>query len=210
MTLLEAKQLSVDFPAHPHTTLGAIAETDVTYLDFLAGQTWFDFHLKEAVAVLCEHYGRTPKFAQTREDPRQRSLFNPVSPMKTKLLSLLFASAALLAAAAAPTTSKISSPVPVQCCCCTPAPSPAPIVGDVGKALDYLQRAMLNNQLEVQRDQIQAQLEPDPAKAKIYAELAIKYQGRADACRDAIEAIETLTRTTAQKTQALDTTAAAN
>ncbi len=75
MTLLEAQQLRVDFKAHPNTTLGAIAEKDVTYLDFLAGQMWLDFHVKEAVALLCEHHGRKPKVTAGREDPRQRSLF---------------------------------------------------------------------------------------------------------------------------------------
>ncbi len=66
MTLLEAQQLRVDFPAHPKTTLGAIAERDVSYLDFLASQTWLDWHLRSAVGVLCVHYGRKPN----RSDPR--------------------------------------------------------------------------------------------------------------------------------------------
>lgn len=61
MTLLEAQQLRVNFPAHPNTTLGAIAAQDVTYLDFLASQTWLDWHLREAVELLCVHYGRRPK-----------------------------------------------------------------------------------------------------------------------------------------------------
>lgn len=61
MTLLEAKEFKVHFAKHPNTTLGAIAEKDVTYLDWLAGQTWPDFYLVEAVGVLCAHYGRTPK-----------------------------------------------------------------------------------------------------------------------------------------------------
>lgn len=63
MTLLEAKQLQVNFPAHPNTTLGAIAERDVSYLDFLAGQWWLDWQLREAVDVLCAHLGRRPKRA---------------------------------------------------------------------------------------------------------------------------------------------------
>jgi hypothetical protein len=75
MTLLEAKQLRVDFKAHPNTTLGAIAEKDVSYLDFLAAQPWLDFHLKEGVQVLCEHYGRKPKATIAREDRRQGKLF---------------------------------------------------------------------------------------------------------------------------------------
>lgn len=75
MTLLEAKELKVNFAAHPHTTLGAIAEKDVSYLDFLAGQTWPDLYLKEAVALLCEHYGRKPKVTIARGDSRQGNLF---------------------------------------------------------------------------------------------------------------------------------------
>lgn len=74
MTLLEAKQVRVNFTAHPNTTLGAIAEQDVTYLDFLAAQSWLDFHLAEAVAVLCEHYGRTPKKAKPAANSGQLGL----------------------------------------------------------------------------------------------------------------------------------------
>jgi hypothetical protein len=75
MTLLEAKQLPVNFPAHPHTTLGEIAEKDVTFLDFLASQRWGDWLLQEAIRILCEHYGRKPKKSAVREDPGQGSLF---------------------------------------------------------------------------------------------------------------------------------------
>ncbi len=116
-----------------------------------------------------------------------------------------------LPAISAPLT-RAADPVPAaaQACCACCQPAPAPIVGDAGKALDYLSRALLNNQLELSRDQIQAQLETDPAKAKIYAELALKYQGRVDQCREAIEAINFLTRTTSVSSQALNTTAAAN
>lgn len=76
MTLLEAQQLRVSFPAHPNTTLGAIAVQDVTYLDFLASQTWLDWQLREAVDLLCAHHGRRPKRpAGPGNDRRQGELF---------------------------------------------------------------------------------------------------------------------------------------
>lgn len=75
MTLLEAKQLRVNFAAHSNTTLGAIAETDPTYLGWLIGQTWLDFHAREAVTLLCEHYEIPTKAAAPKADPNQGELF---------------------------------------------------------------------------------------------------------------------------------------
>jgi hypothetical protein len=76
MTLLDAQQTRVNFPAHGSTTLGAIAAKDPSYLGFLAAQTWLDFHLREAVALLCEHHGVPVKRAAAEErDPRQGRLF---------------------------------------------------------------------------------------------------------------------------------------
>lgn len=75
MTLLEAQQHPLHLPAHPNTTLGAVMAKDPGYVDWLAGQSWPDFVLAEAVSVLRAHHGRTavPK-PQPRTDRRQMSL----------------------------------------------------------------------------------------------------------------------------------------
>lgn len=75
MTLLEAQQTPVNFAAHPHTTLGAIAETDPSYLGWLVTQPWLDFVTREAVALLCAHHEIPIKSVETKADPRQRELF---------------------------------------------------------------------------------------------------------------------------------------
>ena len=76
MTLLEAKKFPVHTKAHPNTTLGSIAETDVTYIDWLAGQSWPDFYLREAIDLIAAHYGRTPKKTVHAKNPKQGELFS--------------------------------------------------------------------------------------------------------------------------------------
>lgn len=76
MTLLEAKELQLTWGKHAGKKLGEVAELDVTYLDFLAGKTWLDFHFAGGVAVLCEAYGRKPKQTIVRDrDAGQGRLF---------------------------------------------------------------------------------------------------------------------------------------
>ena len=74
MTLLAAKHHALTFGAYIGKTLAEVAEKDPTYIDWLAGQTWPDLFLNEALPVICAHYGRTPKKSKAKANTQQMGL----------------------------------------------------------------------------------------------------------------------------------------